>query len=359
MRTRSYASLLARNRFHLHFLGIGPAIAIAGISSFNSLMYRVQELCYGRQIRDQVPTAPPIFIVGHWRSGTTLLHELMVRDSRFSCPTTYQCFAPHHFLVTEWLVTRMFPWLIPRRRPMDNMAAGFDRPQEDEFALCVLDAPTPYLRMAFPNHPAPHEEFFDMEGVDPKELERFKRSLTWFFKALSYRYQKQLVLKSPPHTGRIEYLAKWFPGAKFIHLSRNPYEVYPSTMKLWRTLDRNQGFQIPRYSDSELSEYVLKTFERMYSGYRKQRESIPSSHICEVKYEDLVQSPAETVGRIYDDLRLDGFDAMRPQLDQFFASQGGHSPTQYSLDDEETEQINRRWSWYFEEYGYQQRSVQR
>ncbi len=37
---------------------------------------------------------------------------------------------------------------------MDNMAAGWNRPQEDEFAVLALGAPTPYSRMAFPNDPA-------------------------------------------------------------------------------------------------------------------------------------------------------------------------------------------------------------
>ena len=358
MRMRSYAALMARNRFQIHFLGLGPALAIAGMSGFNSLMYRLQELVYGRRIREQALAEPPIFIIGHWRSGTTLLHELMVRDARFSSPTTYQCFAPHHFLVTGGFVPWMCQWLLPRRRPMDNMEAGFDRPQEDEFALCVMDAPTPYLRMAFPNRPAPYEEFLDMEGVDSDDLARFQHALTWFFQALTYHHQKRLVLKSPPHTGRIEFLSKRFPGAKFIHLSRHPYEVYASTLKLWRTLDRNQGFQIPRYSDAELSEYVLRTFERMYSGYRKQRELIPAEHLIEVKYEELVQNPARTVETIYDELHLNAFDAMRPQLDRFLETQRGYRPTKYSLAKHETEQINQRWAWYFKEYGYQPRGLQ-
>ena len=82
--------------------------------------------------------APPIFILGHWRTGTTLLHEFMIRDERFGYPTTYECMDPNHFLLTEGLFTRWLNFLVPTHRPMDNMKAGFDRPQEDEFALCML-----------------------------------------------------------------------------------------------------------------------------------------------------------------------------------------------------------------------------
>ncbi len=34
---------------------------------------------------------------------------------------------------------------------------------------------------------------------------------------------------SPPHTGRIRLLAEMFPQAKFIHLVRDPYSLFPST----------------------------------------------------------------------------------------------------------------------------------
>ena len=94
---------------------------------------------------------PPIFILGHWRSGTTLLHELLVQDPRHTFPNTYQCFDPCHFLLTERLVRRYCNWLLPARRIMDNMPVGWERPQEDEFALALLGQPSPYLTIAFPN----------------------------------------------------------------------------------------------------------------------------------------------------------------------------------------------------------------
>ena len=83
--------------------------------------------------------------------GTTLLHELLIRDPRHAFPTTYECLVPHHFLMTESWLPKLLWWMMPSRRPMDNMPAGWDRPQEDEFALCLLGQPSPYERIAFPN----------------------------------------------------------------------------------------------------------------------------------------------------------------------------------------------------------------
>ena len=89
-------------------------------------------------------------MIGHWRSGTTLLHELLVRDPRHTYPDTYACFAPNHFLVSGWWMKPCLKVLLPSQRPIDNMPAGWDHPQEDEFALCNMGVPSPYLTIIFP-----------------------------------------------------------------------------------------------------------------------------------------------------------------------------------------------------------------
>src|SRR5688572_22986659 len=151
MRLGDWLKLVARNRFRIHPLRWGLATTVTLVTAFNSVMYRVQQAIYGRRICDTRLAADPIFIIGHWRSGTTYLHELMVLDDRFSYPTTYECFAPNHFLITEGWFKKLFWFAVPAQRPMDNVKVGWDNPQEDEFALCGLGLPGPYLRMAFPN----------------------------------------------------------------------------------------------------------------------------------------------------------------------------------------------------------------
>ena len=51
---------------------------------------------------------------------------------------------------------------------MDNMTAGWDCPQEDEFALCNMGLRSPYLTIAFPNHPPQDQEFFELAEVSPR-----------------------------------------------------------------------------------------------------------------------------------------------------------------------------------------------
>src|SRR4029077_8536066 len=145
----------------------------------------------------------PIFIIGHWRTGTTFLHELLILDERHAYPNYYECMEPNHFLITERFFKRWFWFLMPAHRPMDNMAAGWDRPQEDEFALCMLGQPSPYLTIAFPNHPPQYPEAFDLENLGPPNPESWKRAFVRFLNPLTFKAPRRLILKSPPHSCRI------------------------------------------------------------------------------------------------------------------------------------------------------------
>ena len=343
--------LVARNRFRIHPLRWPMAIAITLATFFNLSLHVLQQLIYSRRLARVELDHPPIFIIGHWRSGTTFLHELLVCDERFAFPTTYECFAPTHFLVSGWIVPRALWFLLPAKRAMDDMSVGFDRPQEDEFALCSLGAPSPYLRMAFPNHPPPYMEFLDMRGTGAENLRLWKQALRLFLKTLTYAKQKQLVLKSPPHTGRVAVLAEMFPGAKFIHIVRNPYAVFASTRRLWPSLDAAQGLQIARHE--HLDAYIFDAFDRMYSGFEQQREMIAPEHICDVRYEDLVRDPVGELEAIYHKLQLGDFEPVRPHLAKYMQERRDYKTNRHALDAHIKAEIDRRWRGYFEKYGYE------
>jgi hypothetical protein len=351
MRTRAWWSLCAAHGFRFHPIRWPMAFLIGCTTPFNSVMGAAQSLWYGKKIAVTEIEQPPVFIIGHWRSGTTYLHELMFLDERFVSPTTYQCFAPHHCLLTEWMMNVFGSWLIPKQRPMDNVAAGWDRPQEDEFALLTLGAPTPYLRMAFPNDPPPCMEFLDMQGCAPDDLARFERAMVGFVKLLTVAGNgKRVLLKSPPHTGRIEMLARLFPGAKFIHIVRHPFALFPSTMRLWQSLDEVQGLQMPK--GQGLEDYVFDCLTRMYRGFEDQRQRLPANAIYDVRYEDLVADPAGEVRKMYERLELGPYEAVRMEIEDFAAGQKDYKTNKHNIDEALKQKIRERWAGYCEKYGY-------
>lgn len=352
MRTRAYFGMLARNGYRIHPSRWAMAAIYAQMAPWNSGLYRLQQAAFGRRIEQTPVKRAPIFIIGHWRSGTTHLHELLIRDSQFSYPTTYQCFAPHHFLVTDWLLPKLFAFMLPSRRPMDNMRAGFERPQEDEFGMVAMGAPTSYYRFAFPNEQAPWLDSLNSRRFLPEDRQAFEAALTYFLKALSFKNGRRLVLKSPPHTGRVEMLARMFPGARFVHISRHPYAIFPSMKHTWAALDEAQGFQFREDYGPEVDEFVHDCYERMYHDFDEQRAAVPDKHWCEVRYEDVAADPVDEVKRIYEELNLAGFEAARPTLQAYVDSLREYQPNKLQIEPALAREIDSRWSWYMDRFGY-------
>lgn len=350
MRLGDWLKLLVENRFAVHPLRIPMAFLISLVASFNSVMAFFQRLKYGRRIEATQLSDPPVFIIGHWRSGTTFLHELMVLDDRFTYPTTYQCFAPQHFLLTEWFFANYWGFLLPKQRPMDNVKTGWQRPQEDEFALLAMGVRTPYRRMAFPNRTPPDQEYLNMEGISGKDLETWQEGLSEFVRSLTLKDSKRVILKSPTHTGRMEVLSRMFPGAKFIHITRHPYSLFPSTRRLWHSLDTVQGLQLPR--NEHLDELVYDSFDRMYRGFNSQSTAFPDDCLYDLRYEDLVQDPVGKLKDIYQQLQLGNFEHVRPTLEQHVDAQKGYQTNRYELDADLRNELRTRWASYFEKYGY-------
>src|SRR5262245_11016638 len=336
-------ALLARNRFAVTpSIGRIHIVVSAVLFSFmNSVLNGLQRLLYGRRIA-RVRLEPPVFIIGHWRSGTTFLHELLTRDPGLTAPSTYECFNPGHFHLSASLFTK-FDYLIPCTRPMDDMKMSWSSPQEDEFALLNMGLPSPYQELAFPNHRKRAAPFLSLDQLSLRERTRWRDTFVTFLKSVTLRRMKQgggaaprLVLKSPPHTARLAALAEMFPGAKFIHLVRNPAEVFPSSVRTWATLFEVQGCQKPRTEAlpngaPSIEDYVLSTFNELYGDFARARSAIPSAQFCELRYEDLVTEPLVQLERIYAHLQLGRFDAARPHFAAHLAAVRNYRPSRHHV----------------------------
>lgn len=346
----AWAKLLIDNRFAVDICGLPSALAISLASVTNTGLRYMQELVWGNRIRKAEIHQAPVFIVGHWRAGTTWLHELLTLDPRFTYPTTYQCFSPNHFLLTEWCFTRAFRPLLPSRRPMDDMVIAWDRPQEDEFALCNLGVPSPYFSNAFPNRLPQYPEYFDLHDIPAEALDRWKTQFMRFLRMVTLRNPGRIVLKSPTHTYRIKVLLDLFPDARFVHIVRDPFVLFSSTLRMWQSMSAHYAVQHPKHEG--LEEYVFENFLAMYKRYDEARPRIPESHLYELRYEDLVKDPIGQIRAIYSHLDLGDFAAVLPRLELYLANAAGYATNRYELSPELRDKIAERWGPVIRRYGY-------
>jgi omega-hydroxy-beta-dihydromenaquinone-9 sulfotransferase len=345
----AWARLLIRNRFAVHWSRWHFAVLYTLLSVVNSCLGFWQKVIFDRRVAETEITDPPIFIVGHWRTGTTLLHELLVLDERHSGPSGYECLAPQHFLLTGWFAP-LVGFLVSNHRAMDNMDLSLHHPQEDEFVWCMQGQPSPYLTIAFPNRPPAHERYMDLEDLTPRELDAWKRILFRFVKQLYFRHRKTVILKNPTHSFRIKVLLDVFPDAKFIHIVRDPYVVYPSTIHLHKSLYRIHALQRPTFEG--LDDKVLSTYVDLYRKLDEGRDLVDPSRFYELRYEELISDPEGQLRSLYEHLGLGGFEQFLPRLRQYFADRADYATNSYQLPAEQRAIVSDRWAEVIERYGY-------
>ncbi len=346
----TWSKLLWKNRFAIHprYWYIAGIVTVS--STMNLVLRWLQNARYGEEVKRTRFERQPLFVIGHWRTGSTLLHELLAQDTQFHYPDTLACFNPNHHLISARFFKRYLTILVPERRPMDNMSAGWDRPQEDEFALCLLGLPSTYAELAFPNNPPMNPGALDLSGLTPAELARWKRTFYWFLQTVSFRDPRRLVLKSPPHTARIPHLLDIFPDARFLHIVRDPYVVFPSTVNLWNSLAARHGFQVPNGRTTE--EKVLREFRVIYDRLEEARPLLRPGRYHEVRYEELVRDPLGVLRRAYAALELDGFEKARPRIEQYWEQTRGYETNKYQITSAQREVLTASWGDVIRRYGY-------
>lgn len=294
---------------------------------------------------------PPVFIVGHWRSGTTHLYNIMSRgDFAFVPPLATGL--PWDMLFIGGLFRPLLERALPDSRAIDNVPVTPDSPQEDEIALASMSPLSFYHALYFPrrfDHHLNRGLFF--EGASSDEVDDWQRRLRHFYAKLVHAQGgRRLLIKNPVYTGRVRMLAELFPGAKFINMVRNPYEVFVSMRNFYARLLPELALQ--DYGHVDIDRAVLEVFPKLMERLAADVPTLMPGRYVELRYEDLEARPLEQIERAYAELDLDGFPAARPAFETYLASIRAYEKNNFGLPADVIDLVDRHWSDHVHRQGY-------
>jgi omega-hydroxy-beta-dihydromenaquinone-9 sulfotransferase len=311
----------------------------------------------------------PIFIVGHARSGTTLLSRLLAQDNeRFSYFLYWEMFFPSLLekkiirglgvvdtkLLNSFFLKKLQAWddkTFGPYRHIHNM--GLWVPEEDDFVMNVT------FFAAYWQLPAPTMDTNDVFYLDKKPLPQRRRVMNTFKECVRrqlylYGGEKIHLSKNPVYSGRVASILEAFPDARIVVNMRDPLECVPSNLKLMEGNYQGKGWTKEDYAAS------LKVLENMsYDCFHIPRDVLrrnPNTLSMVVDYRDLVSQPQKTVEELYGALELPMTDSYAATLGERETKSRKHSTTHSYSADEFGMDVNKMHSElaeFYEEYQWE------
>jgi omega-hydroxy-beta-dihydromenaquinone-9 sulfotransferase len=291
-----------------------------------------------------------VFILGYWRSGTTLLHEYLCADRRFGFPSTYACLNPHHFVLTQ--SAALSGQARTQQRPMDSMRISAASPQEDEFALLAVGARSPYEALLAPSRLGAALALSDPRDLSAAEARQWREAFIGFLSGVALvEGGRPLILKSPPHGYRVATLRELIPESRFILMVRSPEEVYESAVHMWRSLFAIYAMEtVPPEDDTRRA--LLEDRPRFEAKLVAGLSGLPENRLALVRYEELVRDPLTVIAGLYEQLRLGGFADVEPAIREAVKSRGGYTARNPSPPDYWMRELRTAWAPIFDRYRY-------
>lgn len=299
---------------------------------------KIDHLYFRRKLKKFRFKEPPLFIIGHWRSGTTLLHNLLTKDPLAAYTTTYQCVFPDN-LKSKWLFRTFMRIFMPRVRPGDNLEISVGFPQEDEYAMSNLTHRSYYHFFYFPStYRTLYKKYIRFEDQTSKEIDDWKKLYRQMvIKAVLNTGGSRIVLKNPANTGRIHRLLEIFPEARFVHIIRNPVIVYLSTVKFLTQL--YPTLQLEKLTEEDIKEMVLETYGKLMRDYIENVKKVDPLSLLEIRYEELVEKPLENLELLYKQFSYAGFNFLKPVFESYLETLGDHKIDSYSMGQKELDRV--------------------
>ena len=329
-------------------------VAIILINLINWPFRTYERLVINSRFRKSTIDKEPVFILGHWRSGTTHLHNLLCQDQQMGYTTTFQSVFPDTIfnIAGRFLFENITRLLIPGTRKGDNVALSPSYPQEEEFALGDKTPICFYYFWMFPKNIINYyNSFVRFRDVDGDKLKAWKRNYKLLIKkALKNTKRQRFLSKNPTNTARIKVLLDMFPKAKFIHIHRNPIEVFLSTRHFYQKMLPH--LQLQPIAQEEMDGHIIDIYKNLMNDYFEQKEIIPPGNLIEVSFDELENRPEAILGNIYEKLNLPGFENAKPMFRKYFKRMESYRKNKHTITKEQVEKIQYEWGFAMKRLNY-------
>jgi omega-hydroxy-beta-dihydromenaquinone-9 sulfotransferase len=350
IRLSRYLKLVVRNGLSLYPKYLVRFLFLLQSGVWASIFHIKEKKIFGQKIQQQKLSDNPVIIIGHWRTGSTYLHQLLSLDSNFVTPSVFQASLPDSFLTSRKSYEPIMGRAVKGTRPMDQVKLGLDEPLEDEYALFRLSGYSPLEQIIFPKKGGYFLKNFPGFLPANEKLAEWKEALVLFYKKLLLFNSKTILIKNPFHSLRIEVLNEIFPNARYIHIVRHPYSVVPSTQRMWDIIglqnSMNTNWQKPGID--EVSDFLAD----MLDAIEKDLKKIPDNRKIEIKFEDFEISPKESIKNIYNHLNLVFTADFEMKLNEFLLSIKDYQKNKYTLPEENKKTIAGVLKPWMEKFNY-------
>lgn len=258
---------------------------------------------------------------------------------------------PKSFMSNNFFKVFMKKFL-PQTRPGDNMALEINSAQEEELALGNLFPHAFYNSWYFPKKILfNYFNYICFKNSIPKVKKLWKKVYILLLKkATLYMEGKRLVLKNPSNTARIRIILDLFPDAKFIHIYRNPYDVYMSTHMLYKKAIPH--FMFHKITKKKIDYFIINIYKDMMRRYFEENTFIPKNNLIEIKYENLEKHPIEILKNIYDKLGLNGFQNAKQHFERYLEDIADYKKNIYHIDHTTRDKISKFWNFTITKWNY-------
>src|SRR4030042_3135234 len=154
----------------------------------------ISRLKYQSKINNIEIKNPPVFIIGHWRSGTTYLHELLSQDPQFCYVSLWNTLLPDGFLILE-PIKKFLAKFLPKQRPMDEIKVEIDGPYEEEAGIAVINKWSFFHCLHFPrNAEVQYLKSIHFENLNIEEKTNWKNNYLKFMKTVTFANNEKRLL---------------------------------------------------------------------------------------------------------------------------------------------------------------------